>query len=159
MPQDPHHDHEDMDEVIAAKLDEHVRAGTEHLENGDDEAALKSFEAALDLLDEPKDMWVAATWLYASIANIHFEAGRWQEARDNFTAASNAPAGLSNAYIQLRRGQAEFELGNMEAAAHHLLFAHMRGPKGLLEDQDPKYHDLVTRAQAEYEQRAAAENA
>lgn len=157
MPQDPHHDHEDMDEAIAEKLDEFVRAGVSQLDAGEDEAALESFEAGLNLLDEPKEKWVAATWLYASIANIHFDAGRWQEARDNFTAASNAPAGLSNAYIQLRRGQAEYELGNMEAAAHHLLFAYMRGPKGLLEDQDPKYHDLILKTQAELRERAAQE--
>ncbi|HHV21110.1 MAG TPA: hypothetical protein GXZ30_06195 [Propionibacterium sp.] len=150
MPQDPHHDHEDMDDAVAEKLDELVRTGTSQLEAGDNEAALASFQAGLDLLDEPKDKWVAAVWLYASVANIHFEAGRWQEARDNFTAASNAPGGLSNAYIQLRRGQAEYELGNMDAAAHHLLFAQMRGPKGLLDDQDPKYRELVERARAQF---------
>ncbi|MDO5500001.1 MAG: hypothetical protein Q4F67_10015 [Propionibacteriaceae bacterium] len=149
MPQDHDHDHEDLDEAIAAQLDEHVRAGTEELEAGADDAALASFMAGLDLLPEPKHEWVAATWLYASVANIHFEAGRWQEARDNFAAASASPSGIGNAFIQLRLGQAEFELGNMAEAAHHLLYAHMRGPKGLLEDQDPKYHAVVEQAKAQ----------
>lgn len=152
MPQDPDHDHEDLEDHLAELLDAQVRAGTEQLEAGDAEAALASFTAGLDLLPEPKHEWVAAAWLFASVANIHFEAGRFQEARDNFERASESPSGLSNAYIQLRFGQAEFELGNMAEAARHLLFAHMRGPRGLLEDQDPKYHALVERTMAELNQ-------
>lgn len=155
MPQDPDHDHEDLDEAIARQLDERVQTGSEQLEAGEAEAALESFQAGLDLLPEPKGAWVASAWLYASVGNIHFDAGRWAEARDNFAAASASASGLSNAFIQLRLGQAEYELGNMHEAAHHLLYAEMRGPQGLLDDQDPKYADLVERAKAELEQRAA----
>lgn len=151
MPQDPEHDHEDLEDVLAAKLDEHVQAGTEQLEAGDSAAALVSFQAGLDVLPDPKHEWVAATWLYASVANIHFEAGRWQEARDNFAAAADAPSGLSNAFIKLRLGQAEYELGNLAEAARHLLFAELRGPRGLLQDQDPKYRELVERVKADLE--------
>lgn len=157
MPQDPEHDHEDLDEAIARQLDAKVQAGNEHLDAGDAEAALASFQAGLDLLPEPKNDWVASAWLFASVANIHFEAGRWQEARDNFSAAKQSSSGLSNPFISLRLGQAEYELGNMAEAAHHLLYAQMRGPKGLLDDQDPKYRDLVERATAELEQRQAGQ--
>lgn len=157
MPQDPEHDHEDLDEAIARQLDEKVREGNELLDAGHAEAALASFQAGLDLLPEPKSDWVASAWLYASVANIHFEAGRWQEARDNFAVAKQSSSGLSNPFISLRLGQAEYELGNMGEAAHHLLYAQMRGPSGLLEDQDQKYRDLVERARAELEQRGAAQ--
>lgn len=158
MPQDPNHDHEELEEALSRQLDRHVQAGAEQLDAGDADAALASFQAGLELLPEPKHKWVASTWLHASVANIHFDAGRWQEARDNFAAASDAPSGLSNAFIQLRLGQAEYELGNIPEAAHHLLYAHMRGPQGLFEDQDPKYHDLVLRAQAELDQLQASQD-
>lgn len=143
MPQDPDHDHEDLDDATADQLDELVRAGTAKLESGDAEGARADFEAGLALLPEPKHHWVAATWLYASVANIHFDAGRWQEARDNFAAALEAPSGVGNPFIQLRLGQAEYELGNMEEAVHRLLFAQLRGPAGLLDEVDPKYAALL----------------
>lgn len=146
MPQDPEHDHEDLDEAIADQLDQFVRAGTERLEAGDAEAAREQFEAGIALLPEPKRLWVAATWLYASVANIHFDAGRWQEARDMFAAALESPSGVGDAFIQLRLGQAEYELGNSDEALHRLLFATMRGPRGLLDDEDPKYAALLDQA-------------
>ena len=149
MPQDHEHDHEDLDEARSAELDEYVRTGTAQLEAGDDDAALASFQAGLDILPDPKHKWVAATWLYASVANIHFDAKRWQEARDNFAAAADAPSGLSNAFIKLRLGQAEYELGNMPEAARHLLFAEMRGPRGLFDDEDQKYRDLLEQTKKE----------
>lgn len=146
MPQDPEHDHEDLDDAIADQLDGLVRSGTEKLEAGDAEAALSDFEAGLALLPEPKHHWVASTWLYASVANIHYDAGRWQDARDNFAAALLSPSGVGNPFIQLRLGQAEYELGNTEEALHRLLFAKLRGPSDLFEGEDPKYAELLDQA-------------
>lgn len=146
MPQDPEHDHEDLDDATADELDDLVRAGTEKLEAGEVEAAREKFEAGIALLPEPKHHWVAATWLFASVANIHFDAGRWQEARDNFAAAIESPSGVGNPFVQLRLGQAEYELGNMEEALHRLLFARLRGPAGLMNDEDPKYAEFLDKA-------------
>lgn len=156
MPQDPDHDHEDLDDAIAAELDILVAAGTDLLEAGQAEAAREKFEAGIALLPDPKHHWVASTWLYASIANIHFDAQRWQEARDNFAAAMESPSGLGNPFIQLRLGQAEYELGNTAEAFHRLLFARMRGPQGLLDEVDPKYGKFLETEAARREQGASA---
>lgn len=156
MPQDHDHDHEDLDDAIAKDLDVLVQEGTELLEAGDEEPAREKFEAAIALLPEPKHHWVASTWLYASVGNIHFDARRWAEARDNFAAAMQSPSGTGNPFIQLRLGQAEFELGNTGEAFHRLLFARMRGPQGLLDEVDPKYSEFLNAEAARREQGAAA---
>lgn len=156
MPQDHDHDHEDLDDAIAKELDVLVQEGTDLLEAGKDEAAREKFEAGIALLPEPKHHWVASTWLYASVANIHFDAQRWEDARENFAAAMKSPSGTGNPFIQLRMGQSEFELGNMGEAFHRLLFARMRGPQGLLDEVDAKYGEFVDAEAARREQGASA---
>lgn len=146
MPQDPEHDHEDLNEATAEELDRLVRSGTQKLETGDTDGALADFEAGIALLPEPKHHWVASTWLYASVGNIHFDGHRWQPARDNFAAALESPSGVGNPFIQLRLGQAEFELGNTDQALHRLLFARLRGPADLMAEEDPKYSAFLDQA-------------
>jgi tetratricopeptide (TPR) repeat protein len=87
------------------------------LERGDPTGAIAQFQAALQLLPEPRNTWSAATWLYAAIGDAEIALGQTHRAHGPLKNAATSPDGLSNPYVQFRYGQVLADLGEPDGAA------------------------------------------
>ncbi|MCE2597410.1 hypothetical protein K6Y31_21815 [Motilimonas cestriensis] len=90
------------------------------------EARAKYIEA-IKLLPDHFSNWEAATWLLVAIGDTHFFSDNFEKMMKSFTNAVQCPAGLGNAYIHLRLGQAYFELNELDKSADELTRAYMGG--------------------------------
>ncbi|MCB9762564.1 MAG: tetratricopeptide repeat protein [Alphaproteobacteria bacterium] len=122
--------------------------GNAWMEDEDYDGALEQFEEALTLVPDPWTDWEAATWILTAIGDAYFLSGGYQEAWEAFNDAVDCPGGKENPFVQLRLGQSEFELGNMDLAAKHLGLAHGLDGERVFEDEDPKYLELAKRGLA-----------
>ena len=106
------------------------------------------FEAAWRLLPEPAEEWNAALWILAAIADCHFLQGDFGSAHRVLVDAIRRAGGLANAFIHLRLGESELELGNEARAADELIRAYALAGLQAFEGEDPKYLAfLATRAE------------
>lgn len=106
------------------------------------EAAAK-FRSALDLVPDPKENWEAATWIYASLGDVLFLQGQYDEAFRAFQHAFRCPGGVGNPFIHLRIGQIHFQRNDMQSAAQDLTLAYMGAGREIFDHEDSKYLDLL----------------
>ncbi|MFC8684827.1 tetratricopeptide repeat protein [Brevibacillus porteri] len=116
--------------------DDLVRAG--NLEEGKNK-----YVAALRLLPENHREWVAATWIYVAIGDVHFQMKNYDKAFKCFFNAVQCPEGLGNPYIHLRLGQLYYEQENLEKAADELTRAYMGAGIAIFMEDDPKYLEFL----------------
>ena len=117
----------DLPPKIHAEVERLSAEGSSLLEGGEHKRAVAKFEAALQLLPEPRSRWSAATWLYTTIGDAEIELGRLKKARDALRNAATSPEAAANPYPQLRYGQVLADLGERDAAADPLAKAAMIG--------------------------------
>lgn len=113
--------------------------GNELAEQGEFAAALKAFKSAWELLPEPKTNWAAATWVLAAMGDTHFLAGDFVNGRDDLLVAMHCPDAIGNAFLHLRLGQCQFELGDLPKAGDELARAYMGAGSEIFEAEDAKY--------------------
>ena len=101
--------------------------------------ALDQFEAAWELLPNPRNQWPAATWILMAAGDVHFERRDFVAACETLEQALEMPDGESNPFIWLRLGQSLFEVGDLNAAADALEAAFRMNGDELFADEDPKY--------------------
>ena len=139
MPELPQH--------IYAEIHRLCALGDDEAERQQFAAALTSYWAAWDLLPEPKTEWEAATWILGTIGDTNFVSGDYVAGRDNLSNAMYCPDAIGNAFLHLRLGQCQFEVGDLDRAADELIRAYMGAGPDIFRDQDPKYvRFLQTRA-------------
>lgn len=134
---------EELDDKLYERIEELSEQGNEFADEEKYAEAKAKFKEAIELLPIPKTDWEAALWLYASIGDMCYMLNDYKECCDNMFDALNCPDGNGNPFVQLRLGQALYELGNMEKAKEHLLQAYMLDGEDIFEDQDKKYFDLI----------------
>jgi len=105
--------------------------------------ALACYWAAWDLLPEPKTDWEAATWILAAIGDTNFRNNDFAAGRDNLSMAMHCPNAIGNPFLNLRLGQCQFQLGNLERAIDELARAYMGAGEEIFREEDPKYLALV----------------
>jgi tetratricopeptide (TPR) repeat protein len=133
----------ELDEKVYAKVLRRCARMNGLFEARDYQGALREAHRALTLLPEPRGQWQAATALLAGAGDALFMLGRYAEARVTFREAVSCPDGLGNAFIHLRLGQLEFELGNTEQAKNELARAYMSGGDEVFANEDPKYWRFI----------------
>jgi tetratricopeptide (TPR) repeat protein len=131
---------DDIHEAIKALSAE----GDDFVNSSDFAQAILKYQEALALLPPPVTQWDASTWLFTAIGEAFFFADDYDSARDALSAAMNCPDGLGNAFIHLRLGQVQYELGHEIIAADELTRAYMGGGKEIFAREDPKYFEFVT---------------
>src|SRR5688572_3086729 len=99
--------------------------GDKYLDEGAFDDALKSYQAALDLLPEPKHQWEAATSVFTAIGETLYFMANYAEALRPLQHATMCPGGLGNGLIHLRLGQVYYELGDYDKAGDELTRAYM----------------------------------
>jgi tetratricopeptide (TPR) repeat protein len=130
----------DLPDAVYAAIELLSAEGNEYADEGDYEQALARFQAAWQLVPEPRVNWQAGLWLLASIGDMEFQLGRFVEGRDALMTAmkfyGEAPG---NPFLRLRLGQCMFELGEEREAANWLAGAFISEGMQLFGDEDPKY--------------------
>ncbi len=112
-------------------------------ESGNYDDAIKKYIVAMDLLPAPKNQWEAATWLYVAIGDAFFLADDYQATYNYFMDALNCPDATDNPFIHLRVGQAQYHLGNEDAAVNYLLKAYMLDGEKVFVAEDGMYLDFL----------------
>lgn len=105
--------------------------------------ALDKYEAAWELLPDPKQQWPAATWILMAAGDVYFEKQDYVAASETLRESLNCPEGDSNPFILLRLGQSLFEAGDLNSAADVLEAAFRNSGDALFADEDPKYLEFV----------------
>jgi hypothetical protein len=87
--------------------------------------------------------WDEATWLLAAIGDAHFQAGRFEQARQALSDCMHCSGAIGNPFLHLRLGQAQFELGDLTGAADELTRAYMGAGEEIFQEQASKYFDFL----------------
>jgi hypothetical protein len=86
------------------------------------------------------------TWILTAIAEAHYLRKDWTAAKDAIFEAFRCEGATGNAFLHLRLGQAELELGNKGRAVDELIRAHQRGGDEVFDGEDPRLLGMVRAA-------------
>lgn len=103
------------------------------------EDAVARYNAAWQLVPDPKANWNASTWVLAAIGDACFLGGFQTSAREALEYAMHCPNGVGNPFLHLRLGQVLYDAGEQERAADELARAYMGAGSDIFADQDARY--------------------
>jgi tetratricopeptide (TPR) repeat protein len=132
-----------LEEKIQGRIERLCDTGDMFAKNGYFPAALKNYWTAYDLLPEPKEEWVAGTWILAAIGDTNFLKKDFQAGADNLEVAMLFPNALENPFLHLRLGQCYFELGYPEKASQELFKAYFLEGEEIFSQEESKYFYLL----------------
>ena len=142
-------DEDDGDEDLSTELKEQIFAKADEAEAaqraGDFAKARQLQLAAFQLLPEPRYEWAVGEPLIAGAAHCAILEGDAQGALDILRDGLEAPV-MNSPTINLRIGQAFFELEKRQEAAGHFLFALLGGGKAIFSEEEPKYYAFAGEA-------------
>lgn len=133
----------ELDEATYKRITDLSESGNQYMDSGEWDKAIDQFDQALQLVPEPKAIWEASEWLYASIGDAYFNKAQFEESRDAFLDAINCSDGDVNPFISLRLGESYFELGVLDLAKEHLLRAFATEGREIFSEEPPKYLDFL----------------
>jgi tetratricopeptide (TPR) repeat protein len=134
-----------LPEDLRIMIDKLCQKGDQFAQIDQSDDALDQYEAAWELLPNPKNQWPAATWILMAAGDVYFERRDFHAASDTLRKALEYPDGEGNPFIWLRLGQCLFEIGDLNGAADALETAFRMNGNELFADEDPKYlHFLKT---------------
>lgn len=117
--------------------------GNALLDENDAQGAVALWQQALALLPEPKAIWDAATWLYASIGDAERQSGNLEAALAAFRAAMASGDGQSNPFVQISLGATLLDLGYIDEATDSLLRAYMLEGKEIFNEFGGPYFQFL----------------
>ena len=143
-----------MDRPDATQLDDRIVATiTDRCESADDDVeagryaeAIIKYREALKLVPSPVEAWAVSTWIHGAIAEAHYLAGELVPAREAIDATFRCEGAIGNAFLHLRLGQIELQLGNRGRALDELIRAFTRAGEEVFVGEDPRYLALVKAA-------------
>jgi tetratricopeptide (TPR) repeat protein len=136
----------EIDDAVIASITALCERGDDALEAGQHQEAVALYRDGLALAPRPVHSWAVTTWIQGSIAEAHYLAGEYVEARDAIDDAFLCEGALGNAFLHLRLGQIELALGNRGRALDELIRAFTRAGEEVFAEEDPKYLALVKEA-------------
>lgn len=104
--------------------------------------AVLRYEAALELLPEPKHQWGAAIWLWGAVADARFRGGDFAGALEPISLAL-LHGDPGHALLHLRRGQCLVELGHAADGVDALARAFAGGGRALFAREEPRWLALI----------------
>ncbi|RZL15701.1 MAG: tetratricopeptide repeat protein [Hymenobacter sp.] len=129
----------ELEDKLHQRILQLSKAGDESLAAGNYSQAIGQFRTAFALVPEPYQEWEASLWLLTALGEAYYFAGEYELARAALTSVMHVPGAIGNAFVHLRLGQVQFELGNTQQAADELVRAYMGGGKEIFEEEDGKY--------------------
>lgn len=135
-----------LDDRIVTTITELCGRGDDQVEAGRYEEAIARYEDALALVPQPVRAWAVTTWILTAIAEARFLQKDWVRAKESIFEAFRCEGAIGNAFLHLRLGQVELELGAKGRALEELIRAHQRAGDEVFEGEDPKYLAMVKAA-------------
>ncbi|MCS4249991.1 tetratricopeptide repeat protein [Pseudomonas sp. BIGb0164] len=129
----------ELDSALHEQIKHHSRVGDALAEQGKYEAAIAEYNAAWQLVPEPKNDWQASTWILAAIADACFLSGYKGSARDALQYAMTCPGAIGNPFLHLRLGQVYLDEGQEDRAADELMRAYMGAGADIFANESPHY--------------------
>jgi hypothetical protein len=105
------------------------------------QAALR-YEAALELLPEPRGQWAVAAALWSAIADVRWRGRDFAGALEPIALAMHHGE-QDNAFLHLRRGQCLMELGHGADALDALARAFVGGGRALFAREEPRWLEAI----------------
>lgn len=125
---------------LAKRLDAYLDRANDLADDGDFEAALAKFKAALALIPEPQLDYKETFGVLVALGDMQFLLDDFAGCRESLAAAV---AGFKEAgkepFVAMRLGQSLLELGQDAEARDWLARAHKAGGDKAFECEDPKY--------------------
>ena len=137
-------DDNDCIKDIEASIDELCNEGETYLDGGAFRLAYDRFDKALKLVPEPKKEQDMTTWILGQLAEVYHQTQDFNAVRKALIFAMECPGGEENPFLQLRLGQAYYELGQIDEARPHLQNALEKEGQKIFGFDDPKYYGFVT---------------
>ena len=134
---------EDLPPEVAKAIQPICREAEQLLTRDQHVAAIAKHCEAFSLLPEPKDQWLAGTWILAAIGDIAYLSGDLPLAAQSYRDIGFFPGWEDNAFIRLRRGQIAFDEGSFDVASNELACAFMLGGYEIMEHEEEKYAEFV----------------
>ena len=128
---------------LRVMIDRFCQKGDQFAQIDQSDDALDQYEAAWELLPNPKNQWPAATWILMAAGDVYFERRDYVAASDTLREALGYPDGEGNPFIWLRLGQSRVEIGVLNGAADALEAAFRISGDELFADEDPKYFSFL----------------
>jgi tetratricopeptide (TPR) repeat protein len=113
--------------------------GETFADDEEDAEALAHFEAAWDLLPEPKCEWEPALQILVALADSYFHLGNYHTCYRKMQHALRCGGEVDNLFLRLRLGQCLFEMGDLQEAGNWLAPVYLMEGKAFFESEDPKY--------------------
>jgi hypothetical protein len=133
-----------LPDSIAAEVDRLFNEGEEFADDEEDEKALARFQAAWDLLPEPRGESDRALEIFAAIADSHFHLGDYETCYRKMQQSLILYGGsASNPFVRLRMGQCLFEMGDRREAMNWMAPVYWNEGRAFFESEDPKYLAFV----------------
>jgi tetratricopeptide (TPR) repeat protein len=129
---------------IEESIDELCKEGETYLDGGAFRLAYDRFDKALKLIPEPKKEQETTTWILGQLAEIYHQLQDFKAVKKALIFAMECPGGVENPFLQLRLGQAYYELDEMDQAKLHLQIALDKEGQTIFGFDDPKYHEFIT---------------
>jgi tetratricopeptide (TPR) repeat protein len=127
---------------IAAEVEALCAEGDGAAASGAFAYAVLRYEAALELLPEPREQWGAAPWLWVLVADARFRGRDFVGALEPLALALlHGDAG--NALVHLRRGQCLVELGRRDEGLDALARAFAGGGRALFAREEPRWLEAI----------------
>ena len=131
-----------MTDIERLCADGDALAAAEHFDE-----AVKSYNAAWELVPAPKNDWSASTWILGAIGDACFLGGYGTSAREALEYVMLCPGAVGNPFLHLRLGQVLLDADEDDGAADNLMRAYMGAGQEIFAEEDPKYlRFLRTRA-------------
>src|SRR5262245_37923369 len=128
---------------ISTKVLRLFNEGEAFADEEQDKEALACFQAAWDLLPEPKGEWESALQILAAMADSHFHLGDYQACYRGMQEALRCGGEVDNPFIRLRLGQCLFELGDLGEARNWMVPVYLMEGNEAFEGEDNKYLAFV----------------
>lgn len=132
-----------MSATLQQEIDRLCAQGDAHADQQRYPDALALYWMAWDLLPEPKIDCEAATWILAAVGDANFLGRDYVAGCDNLSTVMHCPGGMQIAFLHMRLGQCQYELGDHARAAVELRLAYDAGGPDLFTCEDPKYLECL----------------
>jgi hypothetical protein len=130
---------DDSDAGISGELERFIDEGEAFIDGKQFPDALARFQAAWDVLPQPKTEQEPAVRLMAAIADCHFHLQNWEACHEAMQHALRCGASVADPFLRLRLGQSMYELGNEREAANWLVPVYLTEGRAPFAYDDPKY--------------------
>lgn len=124
---------------VQARVESHCVAGESLVDAKQHAAAVEKFQAAWELLPDPKEEQDPAIHLLGAIADCKFVLRDWEGCCRAVQSAFRCGADVGNPFLRMRLGQSLYEMGNEKEVANWLVPVYLTEGRAPFRGEDPKY--------------------